>query len=148
MSKIITLTPKRSARISSKLREAIRLRVEEGATIADACKSAGMSTQGWHKAMKRPDVQSTLSEAQHRFVEGTDAKRALYKARALEVALDLMMNSKSEAIRARMVEFLASDAKVSPVSVHVDARQVQQPMGYVYRRPGEGSQPIEGDGVG
>ena len=45
-----------------------------------------------------------------------------------------MMNSKSEAIRARMVEFLASDAKVSPVAVHVDARQVAAP-GYVYQRP-------------
>jgi len=34
-----------------------------------------------------------------------------------------------------MVEFLASDAKVSPVAVHVDARQVQAAPGYVYQRP-------------
>jgi hypothetical protein len=33
------------------------------------------------------------------------------------------MNSKSEAIRARMVEFFSADAKVSPVAVHIDARQ-------------------------
>lgn len=31
---------------------------------------------------------------------------------------------------------LASDAKVSPVSVNIDARSVQ-PVGYLYRRPEE-----------
>lgn len=55
----------------------------------------------------------------------------------MEVALDLMMNAKSESIRARMAEFLASDAKVSTVSVSIDARMVQ-PVGYHYRPPGEG----------
>ena len=43
-----------------------------------------------------------------------------------------MLNAKSEAIRARMAEFLAADARVSPVAVHVDARQVH---GYEYERP-------------
>jgi hypothetical protein len=41
-------------------------------------------------------------------------------------------------VRARLIEFLASDAKVSPVAVHIDARSVQ-PVGYQYRRPGEDS---------
>lgn len=61
-----------------------------------------------------------------------EANKALYKARALEVGMDLMMNSKSETVRARMVEFFASDGKVSPVSVHIDARQTR---GYEYVRP-------------
>lgn len=135
MSNIIALAP-RPVRLSAKLREAIRLRVEEGLTVTDACKAAGMSSQGYHKAMKRPEVRDLLADVQRRFVNGVDAKRALYKARALEAALDLMLNSKSEAIRARMIEFLASDAKVSPVAVHIDARQAQ-PVGYLYRRPGE-----------
>jgi hypothetical protein len=47
-----------------------------------------------------------------------------------------MENAKSEAIRARMREFLAADAKAIPVVVHVDARTFDPP-GYVYRRPGE-----------
>ena len=62
--------------------------------------------------------------------------RAFARRRAIEVALDLMLTAKSEAIRARMCEFLAADAKVSPVAVHVDNRMVTGP-GYVYIRPEE-----------
>lgn len=65
----------------------------------------------------------------------TDAKRALYRAQAFEVALDLMLHSKNEAIRARMAEFLAIDAKTPKVAVHVDARTLTAPAGYTYRRP-------------
>lgn len=141
MSNLVSITPKRPARLSQKLREAIRLTVVDGLSIVAACERAGMSRQGFHKAMKRPDVRDHLQEVQRQFVSDADAKRAYLKARAFEVALDLMMNSKNEAIRARMVEFLASDAKVSPVAVHIDARQVQG--GYAYKRPGVAEQ-IEG----
>ena len=55
--------------------------------------------------------------------------------------MDLMLNSKSEAIRAQMVEFFASDAKVSPVSVHIDARQAG---GYEFIRPGQQVVEIKG----
>lgn len=134
MSKIITLAPKRPARMSSKLKEAIRLRVEEGMTITAACAKAGMSPQGWFKAMKRPDVQDYLADVQEKFVASAEAKRSHLKAQAIEVARDLLLNSKSEAIRARMVEFILADAKVSPVAVHIDARQDRG--GYEYARPG------------
>ena len=133
MSQVIALPP-RPARLSAKLRAAIELRVVEGLTITEACHKAHMSSQGWHKAMKRAAVRDCLEEVQNRFVGDVKAKRALYQARAFEVALDLMLNSKSEAIRAHMVEFLAGDAKVSPVAVHVYARQVA-PTGYIYQRP-------------
>ncbi len=135
MSHVIALPP-RSTRLSAKLRSAIEAHVTQGLSIAAACERAGMSRAGYHKAMQRPVVRDYLEAVQSRFVSDVKAKRALYQARALEVALDLMMNSKNEAIRARMVEFLASDAKVSPVAVHVDARQVQAAPGYVYQRPG------------
>jgi NADH:ubiquinone oxidoreductase subunit D len=127
--------PSRPARLSSKLRAAIEATVTKGTTIVDACKVAGMSTQGYHKAMKRAAVRDYLETVQRRFVADTQANRALYKARAFEVALDLMLNAKSEAIRARMCEFLAGDAKVSPVSVHIDARQERG--GYEFVRPGQ-----------
>lgn len=135
MSKLIALPP-RPARLSAKLRSAIETHVTEGLSIVAACERAGMSTAGYHKAMKRSAVRDHLEAIQVRFVGDVKAKRALYQARALEVALDLMLNSKNEAIRARMVEFLASDAKVSPVAVHVDARHVER-SGYIYDRPGE-----------
>lgn len=131
----ISLLPPRPSRLSAKLRAAIEAHVTKGETIVDACKAAGMSTQGYHKAMKRAAVRDYLETVQRRFVTGTEANRALYKARAYEVALDLMLNAKSEAIRARMCEFLAGDCKVSPVSVHIDARQER--AGYEFVRPGQ-----------
>lgn len=132
MSQIITLAPTRPARLSHKLQEAIRLTVVEGLSIVDACKRTGLSRQGYHKAIKRPAVRDYLQDVQRRFVADVDVKRAYLKARAFDVALDLMLNSKSEAIRARMVEFLASDAKVSPVAVNIDVRQPEPHFGYTY----------------
>lgn len=133
MANLIPLPP-RPSRISAKLRRAIDLRVTDGLSIAEACQRAGLSTAGWHKAMKRAVVRDLLQEAEQRFVASVGSRRAQLQARALEVAYDLMMNAKSEAVRARMCEFLAADAKVSPVAVHIDARSVQ-PSGYTYRRP-------------
>lgn len=133
MSNLASLPPPAS-RLSAKLRAAIETRVTLGLSITEACAKAGLSPQGWHKAMKRPAVREHMERVQRRFVVDTDAKRALYRAQAFEVALDLMLHSKNEAIRARMAEFLASDAKVSPVAVHIDARAPAQ-AGYTYHRP-------------
>lgn len=133
MTKLTAITP-RPPRMRAALRHAIDLHVKQGMTIVAACKEAGMSPQGFHKAMKRPAVRDHLQTVQLEFVAGVESNRAIYKARAYEVGMDLMVNSKSEAVRARMVEFFASDGKVSPVSVHIDARQTG---GYEYARPGQ-----------
>lgn len=138
MSKILTLAPKRPARLSLKVRAAVEAMVTQGRNITQAAEDAGMSRNGLMKALKRSEVREHLEDRQKRFMADVEGKRALYKARALEVALDLMMNAKSESIRARMAEFLAADAKLSPVAVHIDARSVQ-PVGYQYRRPGAGN---------
>ena len=61
--------------------------------------------------------------------------RAWAKARAIEVAMDLLMTAKSEAVRARMAEFRASDARAPSVAIHVDTRQTPPASGYVYQRP-------------
>ena len=134
MTNLVALSPSPS-RLSAKLRTAIEARVTFGLSITEACTRAGLSPQGWHKAMKRASVRDYLEEVQRRFVLDADAKRALYRAQAFEVALDLMLNSKNEAIRARMAEFLASDAKSPQVAVHVDARSSPAQSGYIYRRP-------------
>ncbi len=133
MTKLTTITP-RPLRMRAALRQAIDLRVKKGMTIAAACEEAGMSPQGFHKAMKRPAVRDYLQTVQLEFVASVEGDKAIYKARALEVGMDLMLNSKSEAVRARLVEFFASDGKVSPVSVHIDARHTG---GYEYARPGQ-----------
>ena len=131
MVKLSGIKP-RPLRMRAALRHAIDLRVKQGLTIAAACDEAGMSPQGFHKAMKRSAVRDYQQTVQLEFVASIESNKAIYKARALEVGMDLMVNSKSEAVRARMVEFFAGDRKVSPVSVHIDARQ---PRGYEYAHP-------------
>ncbi len=126
--------PAPKPRISAKVRAAVEFRVREGKSIADAAKAAGLSKNGLVKALKRPAVQDLVQDLQRAFVAEVEASRAIYKVRALEVALDLMLNAKSEAVRARMVEFLAGDGKAPQVAVHVDARQVGG--GYEYPPPG------------
>lgn len=126
--------PNQKARISPKVRSAVDARVRHGATIAKSAEAAGMSKTGFAKALKRPSVQDYLRAVQEAFVAEVEASRAVFKARALEAALDLMLNAKSETVRARMIEFLAGDGRSPQVSVHVDARQ--QGSGYEYVRPG------------
>ncbi|MGY9039168.1 MAG: hypothetical protein ACKVLA_15245 [Rhodobacterales bacterium] len=130
----LTEIPSRPMRIRAALRHAIDLRVKQGKTIATACEEAGMSPQGYHKAMKRPAVRDYLQTVQLEFVASVEADKSMYKARAFEIGMELMLNSKSETVRARMVEFFASDGKVSPVSVHIDARQTR---GYEYAHPNQ-----------
>lgn len=60
-------------------------------------------------------MRDLLEAEKARFIVEADGMRPWAKARAIAVALDLVMNAKSETVRARMCEFLASDAKVSPV---------------------------------
>lgn len=125
----LTTVPAKPTRLSAKLREAIDLRVRKGMTIKEAAQQAGMSEAGYHKAMKRPAVQEHLLEVQQRFIAEAESLRALGKARAIEAAMDLMQNAKSEAIRARMAEFLLSGGKTGQqVNVHVDARQGARPL--------------------
>ncbi|GGO50880.1 hypothetical protein GCM10011315_02700 [Roseovarius pacificus] len=109
-------------------------RVRDGLSIADAAKAGGMSANGFHKALQRPEVKEYQQEVQHKFVLESESSRAFYKARAFEVALDLMKNAQSETVRARMVEFLAGDGKAPQVAVHVDARTVSGE--YAFVRPG------------
>ncbi len=134
MTKLASI-PTSKPRISSKLRKAMELRVRNGLTINKACAEAGMSPAGYYKAMKRPAVKEHFEAVQHAYIQEAEQLRSLAKTRAIEVALDLMHNAKSETIRARMAEFLASEGKTPQVAVHVDARQA--PRGYEYVRPGQ-----------
>ncbi|WP_170576254.1 hypothetical protein [Ruegeria atlantica] len=131
----LTSVPVPKPRISSKLRKAIELRVRHGLTIEKACAEAAMSPAGYYKAMKRPAVKEHYEEVQHAYILEAEKLRSIAKTRAIEVALDLMHNAKSETIRARMAEFLASEGKTPQVAVHVDARH--SPQGYEYVRPGQ-----------
>jgi len=134
MSNIIALPPL-PARISAKLRHAVALMAREGRSQTEAATVAGLSRQGLAKAISRPAVRDLFETERLRFISEADGMRAYAKARAILVALDLMQSAKSETVRARMAEFLASDARAPSVAIHVDARQDQPATGYVYHRP-------------
>lgn len=123
-------------RISAKVRTAVDARVRQGLSIAKAADAAGLSKNGFAKALKRPAVQEHLKQVQEVFVAETEARRATYKAQALEAALDLMQNAQSETVRARMIEFLAGDGKAPQVAVQVDAR-THFGGAYEFVRPGQ-----------
>ena len=131
----VSSTASRPSRLSEKLRRAIEVKITTGATINDACARAGISPQGYHKALRRPSVRDYYEEVQRRFVAESDQMRAHAKAVAITVALDLMKNAMSEAIRARMAEFLAGDGKAPAVAVNIDARQATPRTVYTFVRP-------------
>lgn len=145
MSKIITLAHQRPARMSKKFREVLRLHEIEGMSVTDACAKVGYSRAAYYKARKNPAVQDLIRELRREVIETVEAKKAYAKLRAIEVGIDLMLNSKNESVRMRAVEFFGADAKVSPVAVHIDARQTAQTGGYVYERPPSMRRPDDGD---
>jgi len=121
-------------RVSAKLREAMRLQIREGMTITAACEAAGMSRQGWHKAMKREALRAELEAEKVRFLSEVEGRRSIFTAQALEVAVDLMRNAKSESVRARMVEFLVSYGEPQKQAPGRPLPKQVAP-GYIYTRP-------------
>lgn len=144
MKPLIT-TPAKKPRISTKLREAMRLRIRRGMTITDACEKAGISPSGWHKAMGRQAVRDAFAEEAADYISEVEVLRASAKVQAIEVALELMKTAKSENVRARMAEFLASEGKAvgHQVNVTVDARNTGG--GYEFVRPDEKLVEIEAE---
>ncbi|MCT8160035.1 hypothetical protein [Pseudoruegeria sp. SHC-113] len=105
-------------------------------TISAACESAGLSQSGWFKAFQRPAVRDHLKEVQAEFVSEAEGLRATAQVAAIEAALDLMKNAKSETVRARMAEFLAAGAKAD-TGVNVAVQVNNTGGGYEYVRPGQ-----------
>jgi len=121
-------------RHSPKLRNAIKLRVEQGITITAACLRAGISEAGWHKAMLRPAVRDLYEMTELQFIQTIERRRKGYKARAVEVAADIMERGTSEAARMRAVEFFAGEARLgAQVQVNIGATS----GGYEFLRPGQ-----------
>ena len=72
---------------------------------------ARLSRLGLAKALSRTAVRDLQEAERLQFIAEADGIRAWAGARAIEVALELMMTAKSKAVRATMAEFLASDAR-------------------------------------
>lgn len=134
-----TLPAARPSRMSEKLRRAIDLRIRKGLTITAACREAGLSPQGWHKAMQRAETRLFVAELQKRMLDEANTRRAALRLVALETAAELLTaEGTSDTAKIRLIEILLAEGKPSAsVNVSVDARSqvAHQPGGYVYRRP-------------
>lgn len=125
--------PKRR-RVSPKVRQALNARVHQGLTWKECAHLVGLSEAGIHKARNKSHVQQLYEEIKSQYIQHVEEMKAPHKARAFIVARDLMDNSKSDAVRARMVEFFAGESKNSPVNVAVQVNN-HQPNRYEYARP-------------
>lgn len=118
----MTNQPRPEPRISPKVRDAIEARVCKGLSIAAAAEEAGLSRTGFAKALQRPAVADLLSQTQARFVAEVNSKRALHRARALDVAMEMLNSDKTDdRVKVKLIEILSQDGKAPAFSVHVDA---------------------------
>jgi len=122
-------------RIAPALREAIKLRVEKGYTITQACAEAGYSVSGWFKAMERQPVRQLLNDVQAQYIQSVKAKRAYYSSRAYDIAADLMENATDPAMRWKGVEFFTRDD--APRKGDAPQVSVNIAQGYEFVRPGQ-----------
>lgn len=133
----IDAKPIKRRSISRKVEAALRHRVEQGTTWKAAAEAAGLSEAGIHKARLQPHVKQRLEEIKGDYIQEVEALKAPHKARAMEVARELLEGAKSEAVKARMVEFLAGESKGMSVNVGVQVNNQPPANGYEFVRPGQ-----------
>lgn len=93
-----------------------------------------MALSSIFKAIKQPHVRALMLTMKEEYIQEVEELEKVHKARALEVARELMDESKSDAVKARMVEFLRGGTKGNGVNVAVQVNN-QAPTGYEYARP-------------
>lgn len=135
-------------RISAKVRAAVDARIRKGLSITAAAEEVGMSRYGLSKAFKRPAVAELLSETQARFVSEMESKRAVLRARAFEIAAEMLNGEKTDdKVKLKLIELLMGDGKAPAVAVNIDA-STNTGGGYEFVRPGARVVEIEGEPTG
>jgi hypothetical protein len=122
-------------RVSKPIRKAIELIVKSGFTQRDAAKQAGIHEVSLSRALRKPHVQAVVEQEKTSLALEADTLKASAKSLAIITGIELMERSKSEQIRARMVEFFAREATPngSPASVNINVNS----GGYGYAKPGQ-----------
>lgn len=133
----ISAKPIKTRSISRRIHAALDIRVREAKAWDDCAKAAGLSPAGLYKARKRNEVQQLFEEKKAQYIQEIEDMKAPHKARAMEVARDLLDNSKSDAVKARMVEFLAGESKGMQVNVGVQVNNQPPAQGYEYAHPAQ-----------
>lgn len=89
-----------------------------------------------------------LIQTQARFVTEVNSKCALHRARALDVAMDMLNGDKTDdRVKVKLIEILSQDGKAPAVSGHVDASTTHHGGGYEFFRPGARVVEIKGGDV-
>ena len=133
-SKALTTDNKRAQ--PPRLRPALRKALDEialkGRTQRDAANIAGMNETSLGRALRKPAVAEYLESLKAAAIIDATNLRGLAKAMAIQTGIELMRDAKSEAVKARMVEFFAGDGRSGTqvnVAVNVDRG------GYEFVRP-------------
>jgi hypothetical protein len=121
----------RSPRHAPKLREAIRLHVIEGLSPADAAKAAGMTADGFLKALGRDSVKALAAAMRAGFVQKIENALPLHRARALAAAAELVQKARNESVRLRACELILGGRPVPPPDEPVEPPEPQFTYEYV-----------------
>ena len=128
-------------RASPKVARAIDIIATTGITLRLAAGHAGMNESALSRALAQPHNKAALDERKALLCLEMDSLKPIARAIAYREGMDLMQNSPSHQVRARMVEFFAGEGKQALVNVQVNTNA---PHGYAYKRPDTQSDaPIE-----
>jgi len=128
-------------RMRAALRKAVDAIVLKGVTQRAAAELVGMNESALGRALQRPAIAAHVENLKAQACIDADKLKQRAKAIAIAEGIRLMLESGSDAVRARMVEFFAGEGqRGTQVQVNVDARS----GGYEFPRPGQKVVEIEG----
>lgn len=108
-------------------------RVRKGLSIEKAAHEAGLSREGFAKALRRPAVAALVEQTRDRMIREYETLRASARTLALETARHLLETG-SEATRLKVIGILLATDK--PLTA-VPQVQVNMGVGYEFVRPGQ-----------
>jgi len=123
-------------RMRAPLRKAIELIATKGITQTKAAEAAGMNLSALNRALHRPEVAAYLEHRKAQFCLDVEKLRGTAKAMAILTGMDLMQNSGSDQVKAKMVEFFAGEGRQPLVNITLPGNEPPA-TGYLYTRPGD-----------
>lgn len=121
-------------RMRAALRKAIDLMATKGMGVGKAAEAAGMNASALSRALAREGVREALDLRKAQFCLDADKLEGMAKAMAIQTGIDLMLNSPSDQVKARMVELFRGGRGGPLVNISIPAAQ-EPATGYRYQRP-------------
>lgn len=122
-------------RVSARMRKVLTLRVEKAYTWEICAQQAQISPAAIYKGLKQPHVIALFEELKVQYIQRLESLEGMHKARALEVAREIVDKGKTDNARMRAVEFLRGGASKGGVNVQIN--NVTHSKAYEFARPGQ-----------